>query len=171
MKKYANRKSALMLAIALAALVSTAHAGPGAGCPGRDCPRYAGNFAPDCRANMTEEQLEKAHGERQAFFSATAEIRRKLLEKDMEFQSVLVKQEPDVDKLKALQKEISELEARLDEKWLAHFLEMKKINPDAGKGCAARYFDKYGQGRAQSRGPFCPGWGRHDGWRANCPRY
>ena len=65
---------------------------------------------------------------------ATQEIRVNLFSKERELRKELTKDEPDMKKASPLQKEISELQARLDQKRLAHIIEMKKINPNAGRG-------------------------------------
>jgi Spy/CpxP family protein refolding chaperone len=49
-------------------------------------------------------------------------------------QSELAKAEPDAAKASGLQKEISELQAQLDQKRIDHMVEMRKVAPNAGRG-------------------------------------
>ena len=55
--------------------------------------------------------------------------------------------DPDVKKAQELQKEISNLEATIDQKRIDHMIKMKKINPHAGRG--------YGSGRGRGSGGGC----------------
>ena len=48
--------------------------------------------------------------------------------------SELFKENPDVSKAGALQKEISELESDLDQKRISHMIKIRKLNPNAGRG-------------------------------------
>ena len=54
----------------------------------------------------------------------------RLNEKRQALHTELDKQTPDVATAKALQKEISDLQAQFDQKRLTHILEMKKIDPN-----------------------------------------
>ena len=57
-----------------------------------------------------------------------------MYEKERELQNELAKAEPDASKASGLQKEISELQAQLDQKRIDHMVEMRKLAPNAGKG-------------------------------------
>jgi hypothetical protein len=46
----------------------------------------------------------------------------------------MAKSDADIQKATALQKEVSALQAGLDQKRLEHIMAMRKINPDAGRG-------------------------------------
>jgi zinc resistance-associated protein len=88
---------------------------------------------------LSEDQIQKLYKEHAAFFEATKDLRGRLYQKRLELRSELAKENPDTNKADALQKEISELKAEFDQKRLNHFLNMKKINPDIGRGFGGRY--------------------------------
>jgi hypothetical protein len=46
----------------------------------------------------------------------------------------LAKENPDTQKALELQKKISDLDARLDQKHIGYMIKMRKLNPDAGRG-------------------------------------
>ena len=88
---------------------------------------------------LSEDQVQKLYKEHAAFFEATQDLRGRLYQKRLELRSELAKENPDTNKAAALQKEISELKAEFDQKRLNHFLNMKKISPDIGRGFGGRY--------------------------------
>jgi zinc resistance-associated protein len=77
----------------------------------------------------------------EAFYRDTAEIREQIRTKSAELDALLNSPNPDLEKARSLQKEISELQAKMDEKRLNHELEERKRNPEARSGWG------YGQGR------------------------
>ncbi|UCF94813.1 MAG: periplasmic heavy metal sensor [Desulfobacterales bacterium] len=120
--------------------------GPGAGWgPG---PRGYGDQG--YSSDLSDEEIAKLNEERSAFLQDTRELRDTLYQKELELRSELAKQDPDPEKAKGLQKEISDLEGQLDQKRLEHRLQMRKTYPRfAGRGMG------YG-GRGMGRG-FGPG--------------
>ena len=86
---------------------------------------------------MKDEDIKALEEERSAFFKETENIRRSLYSKELELRSELAKSDPDSIKANALQKEISELEAQLDQKRIDHMIKVRKISPDASRGFAA----------------------------------
>ena len=60
-----------------------------------------------------------------AFLKDTPELRDRLYEKERELQSELAKSDPDASKASGLQKEISDLQAQLDQKRINHRVEMR----------------------------------------------
>lgn len=105
-----------------------------------DCGRLA--------ANLSEEDLEKARAERNAFFESTRVLRQNMYQKDLELRAELAKQAPDVNKAAGLQKEISEMRTEMDQKRLEHRLRMKTISPELGMGYGHQGF----KGKGGSRG-------------------
>ena len=105
-----------------------------------------GSAAPGYQGNLSDQDTGKLNQERQAFFEDTRELREKLNQKELELRSEMVKQDPDVEKAVALQKEVSELEGQLSQKRVEQRLKMQKENPDffAGRG--------YGMGRGYGKG-------------------
>lgn len=105
-------------------------------------------YRKDDLSNDAIEQLEK---EQKAFFSATQNLRQDIYAKELELKSELIKENPDADKAKILQKEISDLEGKIDQKRIDHMINMRKINPNAGRHFMGRGGMSYG--RAQ--GGYC----------------
>ena len=92
-------------------------------------------YGPGYDANpMTQEELQLFREKREAFLKETEQLRTNLFDRERELQNELAKTEPDAKKASGLQKEISVLRADLDQKRISHRIEMKKINPNAGRG-------------------------------------
>jgi zinc resistance-associated protein len=131
-----------LIAVGLISLGTAAFAGQGMGArdddganggygryhQGVDCPY--GNPS----ANLTPELRRQLDTERQAFFDATKIQRQDLYAKRLELRAEIAKRDPDMKKAAALQKEVSGLQASLDQERLTHIMKMRKINPDAGMG-------------------------------------
>ena len=100
---------------------------------GSGCPGY-GNMMGD----LSEEKVQKIDEQRKAFFNATQGLRQKIYRKQLALQSEFAKDKPDSGKAAGLQKEISQLRARIDQKKVKHMIEMRKINPNAGTGFRGR---------------------------------
>ena len=109
--------------------------------------------------NLTSEQKSRLDTLESKFYDETKDLRDKLWTKSRELDTVLESTNPDLDKAKALQKEINELRASLDEKTLTYNLEARKILPDQrlGYGYGNRYghhMGPYGRGMGYAPG-FC----------------
>jgi Spy/CpxP family protein refolding chaperone len=89
---------------------------------------------PGYHDQMTKEEYMQFEQKREAFFKETQEIRANLFEKERDLQTELAKDEPDAAKASKLQKEISELQAQFDQKRINHMIEMRKLNPNIGRG-------------------------------------
>ena len=98
---------------------------------------YYGEPGYDYRPDLKNEDIKALDEKRSAFLKATDSIRQNLYSKELELRSELYKENPDVSKAGALQKEISELESELDQKRIDHMIKVRKIDPDAGRGFAA----------------------------------
>jgi Spy/CpxP family protein refolding chaperone len=85
-------------------------------------------------SRMSPETYKQFEQNREAFFNETRDIRISLFEKERELQNELVKDEPDVAQASRLQKEISDLQSQFDQKRIEHMVEMRKLNPNAGRG-------------------------------------
>lgn len=83
---------------------------------------------------LTEEQYRQLERKREAFFEKTRDLRADLYAKQRELQNELSQNEPDVAAASELQREISELQARLDQKRIEHMIETGKLAPGAGRG-------------------------------------
>ena len=104
-----------------------------------------------CRmADLSDDDVEMLKKERESFFKATEDFRQDIYTKELELKSELSKKTPDANKAIKLQKELSALEAKIDQRRIDHMIKIKKINPNAGRGPG-------------------PGWGRGSGkgycWR------
>lgn len=105
---------------------------------GRGCGRGKGrmmNMSNAC-PYMWSQGDAKVEAAIKSFTEATTELRLTIYEKEMALQAELAKKEPDAKAAMALQKELSGFKAQLDQKWLEHVLEMKKIDPAYGASCA-----------------------------------
>lgn len=151
------------IALMIAALALPAFArgpgwggGPGGmrgGGPGYDCPNYG-----PAGANLTDEQRNQLSELGRKFSDNTAQLRSQMWAKRGEFQALMSSSSPDAEKAKALQKELSDLQAKMAQERLNYSLEQRKINPDARFGTG--YGRGYGRGMGQGRGM---GYGRHMG--------
>ncbi len=106
---------------------------------------HQGGYGSGPGDGLSQEQLAQIDEQREAFFKETEDIRTALYEKQGDLQDELANTEPDAAMASLLQKEISDLQARVDQMRIDHMIEMRKLNPDAGRGYM-------GQGPKQGRG-------------------
>jgi len=152
-----NKLGKIIIGVAIIGIVgyaATSFAGWGRGGGGGNCwgqgggygQRGSGSAAPGNQGNLSDQDIDKLQKERQAFFEDTRELRENVYQKELELRSEMAKQDPDVNKAVALQKEVSELEGQLAQKRVEHRIKMQKENPDllAGRG--------YGMGRGYGKG-------------------
>jgi Spy/CpxP family protein refolding chaperone len=85
-----------------------------------------GTITPEQRTQL--DQLDRR------FYDETADLRKDLWNKSFELNTILNGPDPDLDKVKALNKEISDLRGKLNEKSLTHQLEARKVTPDSQFG-------------------------------------
>ena len=104
--------------------------------------RGHGYYDRDNRAysTLTKEQQEQLADLNRKYFDETKELRDKLWSKSDELNALLSETNPDSVKARKLQKDISDLHAKLDEKALNREIEALKIAPDT------RFDDGYGYG-------------------------
>lgn len=158
-----------LAAIAVLAMGTSAFADRGTGCQGKHhgCGIYAKHHGKggcphgQMNADLTPEQREQLATERQAFFDATKTARQDLYAKQLELRAEIARSEPDLNKASALQKEVSDLQASLDQQRLKHIMAMRKINPAAGRGMMM-------EGREMEMGHHGMGYGMGGG-SGNCP--
>lgn len=123
--------------LALIVLSAYAWAGPGRGYGGRGCGGWdygEGQARGGGWGQLSSEEAQKATEEREAFFEATRELRQNLYEKRSELNNLLAGDLVDEAKVTMLQKEISDLNAELDQQWIQHRIRMKAISPLLGRG-------------------------------------
>ena len=128
----------IALFVSIAAVSAFAH-GPGwgrGGGWGHHGPgwHHRGDYGQRYDDQMSKEEYKQWEQKREAFFTETQDMRANLYEKERELQNELAKSEPDAAKASGLQKEISELQSKLDQKRIDHMIEMRKLNPNAGRG-------------------------------------
>ncbi|MBW1911789.1 MAG: Spy/CpxP family protein refolding chaperone [Deltaproteobacteria bacterium] len=163
MKKTATTIAIVLLVSALAvpALARSKGRGPETmGKPGRGM-----TFSDQTRtgyarfANLTEEQRNQLKELHQKFFDKTAPTRIEHTAKKAELHILLKTSNPDTGKAKAVQKEISDLEAKLAQERIDLMFEARKISPDLplGKG--------FGMSHGPTRGGFGPAPGKGHGMR------
>ncbi len=97
---------------------------------------YYGDPGYGYRSDLNDEQVKSLEKEQAAFWNETEKIRQDLYVKDLALQSELAKNDPDAKRAAALQKEISELEAQLNQKRIDHMIQVRKISPDIDWGFA-----------------------------------
>ena len=98
--------------------------------------------------NMSEEDYKVAREASDKFLAETEEIRRDLMEKEARLRAGVAAEAPDLEAMRALQQEISVLQGQLEEKRLAHILEMKDKIPGFNGVCpyAGAHGAGYGHG-------------------------
>jgi hypothetical protein len=106
--------------------------------------------------NLSDEEIKKLDDQREAFFKSTEDLRQKLYQKRLALESEFAKKNPDTKNAVNLQKEISDLKAKIDQERIKFMLEMKKINPVFGTGWMGRGWMNRGYGMG-----YGPGWMRH----------
>ena len=157
MKKILTNKSLMVLTI-VAILGFGAYAfadwGMGPGMMGR-----WGNYGPgwhhqgngyngygNMMGNFSDDEIQEMNSQRNKFFKATEDLRQDLYAKQLELRSELAKENPDPKRASNIQNDISKLQAQLDQKRIDHMVEMRKINPNTGRGFMGRGGMGYGAG-------------------------
>ena len=119
--------------------------------------------------NLTDEQRGQLDTLRQEFIDRTAPIKNEIWSKKAQINTLMSTSNPDAEKVRALQKEISDLKAQLAQERIDFQLETRKINPDArfGAGYGRGGFGPQKRGRGPGYGNNCPLWegGRGPGWQ------
>jgi zinc resistance-associated protein len=130
-------------------------------------PGDQGNYARwGWNEKLTDEQrtqLDKLH---QKFFDETAALRSQMAAKRSELNILMNTSNPDFEKAKALQKEITDLRGKMGQERIKLFAEERKINPDARFGMGWGRESGYGygpHGRGYGRGMMGYGYGRGTG--------
>jgi len=113
-----------------------AYGGPGAG----PCWVEGGDIT-----DSQQVELDKLH---EKFVNDTAKLREDIWNKSAELDSLLDSSNPDATKVRTLQKEISDLKAKMADNRVDFELEARKIAPNArfGRGYGKGYGQGYGRG-------------------------
>ena len=105
---------------------------------------YPGGSGYEYPGNLNEQEIKAWDEQRFAFLKDTENLRRDLYAKELELRSELIKDNPDATKAGALQKDISDLESKLDQKRIDHMINMRKLNSNAGREFMGGYHMGYG---------------------------
>jgi zinc resistance-associated protein len=106
--------------------------------------------------NLTEEQRTQLEQLDRKFYDETADLRNEIWTNSAQLNTLLNNSNPDSEKVRALQKELSNLQAKLDEKRLNYELEARKITPEPrfgrgyGRGNYGRHMGGYGPGSCRN---------------------
>ena len=95
---------------------------------------YQDGYGNGSADQMSPESYKQFEQKREGFLRETQDIRTSLFEKERDLQNELAKDEPDMAQASRIQKEISDLQAQFDQKRIEHMVEMRKLNPNAGRG-------------------------------------
>ena len=99
--------------------------------------------------NLTSAQETKLEALDRKFYDETRELNDKIWTRSRDLDNVLNSSNPDLEEAKALQKEISDLRSKLDEKTVTYELEARKIAPEQQLGSHG-----YGRGYGYHRGAY-----------------
>ena len=85
-------------------------------------------------SNLSPEQREKLQAQEQKFYEDTAELRRELSQKRLDLRSLWIDPKADPQKIKVRQREVFELQRRIQEKAMEHKLAIRELLPEEGIG-------------------------------------
>ena len=89
------------------------------------------NKYPGYDGNVSHETVNKLNAEQEAFIKATEDFRQTIYEKELYLKAELAKKDPDLAVALSFQNSISEARGKFEQKMIAHFIRMKKINLEA----------------------------------------
>ncbi|MFZ0484836.1 MAG: periplasmic heavy metal sensor [Desulfobacterales bacterium] len=95
---------------------------------------YGYNGYGNMMENFSDDEIQEMSSQRNKFFKETENLRQDLYARQLELRSELAKESPDSKRASNIQTDISKLQAQLDQKRIDHMVEMRKINPNAGRG-------------------------------------
>ena len=95
---------------------------------------YEGQGSLGYRQNLTDDQVDQLEKERGRFLEETASLRHRIAGAERTLNAVIDKDNPDAAKAVAVQKELSDLWARFDQKQLAHRIAIRTIVRESGGG-------------------------------------
>lgn len=108
--------------------------------------------------NLSEEQRGQLDGIDQKFYNSTAELRIRIRTKVAELNSALAGTDLNLENLKGLQKEISDLRAEMAQKRLNYRVEIREIAPETAAYVGCGPGSGWGKGRRHrgaGYGPCC----------------
>lgn len=108
--------------------------------------------------DLSKEENNQLKELKSKFYNENARLRNEICSKSSELNSLLNTTNPDSQKLKALQRELSDLRAEMGERRLAYDLEARKILPESrfsggyGRGYYSHHMRGFGPGIGNSPG-------------------
>ena len=96
----------------------------------------------NCPFSLTEEQQTKLDELHKIFQDKTTDARNDIMKKQIDLNAEINTDNPDLKKAQAIQKDIDDLQEKINEAHLEFIIEAKKINPDMA----------FGKGRGTGRG-------------------
>jgi Spy/CpxP family protein refolding chaperone len=84
--------------------------------------------------DLDKDQIKQMDEQRKVFFKQTENLKQEIYEKELAMKSEFAKENLDAQKVASLQNEISKLKAQIDQKRIEHIIEIRKINPNVGRG-------------------------------------
>lgn len=103
--------------------------GPHMGGPWGSDSGYCGQYEKGY-GSLTAEQRSKLQELDRKFYHETEPLRNEIMDLSHELNALLNSADPDPEKAKTLQKGLSDLRTKMDEKWLAYTLESRTIIPE-----------------------------------------
>jgi Spy/CpxP family protein refolding chaperone len=145
----------ILLLVALMALPVLAHRRGGSGYHGDSRPGgcWQGKSPYD---NLTESQMAELEKLEKKYFGDAVKLREEVRAKSAELDNLLNESEPDPNKARALQKEISNLKSKMAENKLNFRLEARTVAPNAhvGRGHGRGHGSGYHQGPCGQHGQY-----------------
>ncbi len=106
-------------------------------------PGWGRGYGPG-RSNLSDEQVDKIEAARDKFYDETRSLRRDINDKAYDLGKEMDKENPDANKVADLQKQLSKLQADLDQKAVQHRLEMRKLLPEESRVQGRGYYGRGG---------------------------
>ena len=108
------------------------------GCGGGGCGGYD--------TGLSQSQIEDLQREKEAFYNATGDLRKSIVEKQRALSGELAKQKPDAGRAGDLQNELNDLKGKFNQQYLQSVIAMKKIVPGYGTAPGSRQSPDGGAG-------------------------
>ncbi len=99
----------------------------------------------DYEGDLTRDKIRQLEETHEAFYKDTEKLRDNIYDKEVDLSRELAGENPDKQQAAKLQKEISKLRSKLDQKRIDHLIETRKIAPKAGRGWMRGYGPRGGE--------------------------
>ena len=95
---------------------------------------HRSGYGPGYNDQLSKDEYRQSEQNIEAFFKETEKLRADLSKKERELQNELAKIEPDASRASGPQKDISDLQAQLDQKRIDRMVDNRELNPNSGPG-------------------------------------